>query len=100
IIKLHKGFPRASWEKDPARNNEALDCRVYARAAASIYGLDRFSERQWQQLEVALGKSLPVAASPVAITQADHASLVAAPPAKSAPAITPRRVMRSDDPYL
>ena len=64
VIKLHKGFPRASWEKDPVRNNEALDCRVYARAAASIYGLDRFSERQWQQLEVALGKSPPAAASP------------------------------------
>jgi phage terminase large subunit GpA-like protein len=56
VIKLHKGFPRASWEKDPTRNNEALDCRVYARTAASLYGLDRFSERQWQQMEAALGK--------------------------------------------
>ena len=55
VIRLHKGFPKATWEKDPARNNEALDCRVYARAAASIYGLDRFKEVHWKRLELALG---------------------------------------------
>ena len=55
VIRIHKGFPRASWEKDPARQNEALDCRVYARAGAAIYGIDRFQERQWKRLEEALG---------------------------------------------
>jgi len=55
VIRIHKGFPRASWEKDPARRNEALDCRVYARAAAAVYGLDRFQERHWKRLEEALG---------------------------------------------
>ncbi len=55
VIRIHKGFPRASWEKDPARRNEALDCRVYARAGAAIYGIDRFQERQWKRLEEALG---------------------------------------------
>ena len=57
IIRMHKGFPKATWEKDPARNNEALDCRVYARAAASIYGLDRFKEVQWKRFENALGET-------------------------------------------
>jgi len=57
VIRIRKGFPRASWEKDPARRNEALDCRVYARAAAAIYGIDRFQERQWKRLEEALGSS-------------------------------------------
>jgi phage terminase large subunit GpA-like protein len=38
-------FPRGSWEKEPGRRNKALGCRIYARAAASIYGLDRFEER-------------------------------------------------------
>ena len=28
--------------------NEALDCYVYARAAASAAGLDRFEERHWR----------------------------------------------------
>lgn len=38
------------WEKKYERN-EALDCRVYARAAAYVYGYDRFTEEQWVQLE-------------------------------------------------
>jgi phage terminase large subunit GpA-like protein len=35
------------WQKTRERN-EALDCRVYARAAAWIAGLDRWSEDRWQ----------------------------------------------------
>ena len=31
--------------------NEALDCRVYARAAAWIVGADRWSEARWADLE-------------------------------------------------
>ena len=55
VITSHKGFPKVSWVKDPSRNNEVLDCRVYARAAASIFGIDRFQEKDWQKLEKALG---------------------------------------------
>ena len=58
IIRIHKGYPKAVWEKDPRRGNEALDCRVYARAAASLYGLDRFSDQHWKRLEKALKKPL------------------------------------------
>ena len=39
VTRIVKGFPRTSWEKEPGRRNEALDCRVYARAAAAIYGM-------------------------------------------------------------
>ena len=35
--------------------NEALDCYVYARAAAAAAGLDRFEDRHWQELEKQLG---------------------------------------------
>lgn len=45
-----KGFEKQEWQKIRERN-EALDCRVYARAAASIIGMDRFSEENWKQLE-------------------------------------------------
>lgn len=31
--------------------NEALDCRVYARAAAGRIGIDRFQEKHWAELE-------------------------------------------------
>ena len=35
--------------------NEALDCYVYARAAAAASGLDRFEDRHWRELEKQLG---------------------------------------------
>ena len=31
--------------------NEAIDCRSYARAAAAVYGMDRFTDAVWQTLE-------------------------------------------------
>ncbi len=99
VIKLHKGFPRASWEKDPTRRNEALDCRVYARAAASIYGLDRFTDRQWHQLEVALGKQLkPAYAETYAPAQPAAPGTQAAAPRQQT--MSQRNVIKADDPYL
>jgi phage terminase large subunit GpA-like protein len=35
--------------------NEALDCRVYARAAAGRVGIDRFQEKHWADLERRVG---------------------------------------------
>ena len=54
VVKISNGYPKPVWEKDPARRNEALDCRVYARAGAAIYGLDRLSEKGWQELEAVI----------------------------------------------
>lgn len=51
IVRITNGYPKSVWEKDPTRRNEALDCRVYARAGSAIYGLDRLSEKNWQELE-------------------------------------------------
>ena len=48
------GYPVREWQKMRERN-EALDCYVYARAAASAAGLDRFEERHWRELERQLG---------------------------------------------
>ena len=50
VVKYVKGFRKYEWVKDRERN-EALDCRVYARAAASICGIDRFTEDNWAALE-------------------------------------------------
>lgn len=49
-VKNKRGFTRLEWQKLRERN-EALDCRVYARAAAWIVGADRWSEARWQDLE-------------------------------------------------
>ena len=53
-VKTKRGFTRLEWQKLRERN-EALDCRVYARAAAWIAGADRWSDRQWTDLEDQLG---------------------------------------------
>jgi len=41
------------WEKRGARN-EAVDLKTYSRGMASIAGIDRFTEAQWLQLEMAV----------------------------------------------
>ena len=53
-VKTRRGFARLEWQKLRERN-EALDCRVYARAAAWIVGADRWSEARWADLEAQLG---------------------------------------------
>jgi phage terminase large subunit GpA-like protein len=49
-VRTKRGFARLEWQKLRERN-EALDCRVYARAAAWIVGADRWSEARWADLE-------------------------------------------------
>ncbi len=49
-VKDKRGFPRREWRKLRERN-EALDCRVYARGAASSVGIDRFNDGIWRKLE-------------------------------------------------
>ena len=49
VTRIVKGYPKREWQKTRDRN-EALDCRVYARAAAIAIGIDRWSESRWEQL--------------------------------------------------
>jgi phage terminase large subunit GpA-like protein len=49
-VKTRRGFTRLEWQKLRERN-EALDTRVYARAAAWIAGLDRWSDDRWAEAE-------------------------------------------------
>lgn len=64
-VKDRRGFIRLEWSLIPGRENHVLDCRVLARAAAAVAGLDRFSESDWQTLERGVGQdpdaSLPAA---------------------------------------
>lgn len=53
VTKNVKGYSKTEWQKHRERN-EALDCRVYARAAAAICGLDRFTEKNFMELEQSL----------------------------------------------
>jgi phage terminase large subunit GpA-like protein len=101
VIRIHKGFPHATWEKDPSRNNEALDCRVYARAAATIYGIDRMSEFKWRGLEQTLGVEVEIPTRGVESPVTDETkSFPPKPQSKKRMNITPRKIVRADDPYL
>jgi phage terminase large subunit GpA-like protein len=53
-VKTKRGFQRLEWQKMRERN-EAIDCRVYARAAAWIAGVDRWTEAMWRDLEQQVG---------------------------------------------
>jgi len=49
-VKSRRGFSKLEWQKLRERN-EALDIRIYARAAAWILGADRWPDARWQELE-------------------------------------------------
>ncbi|HKP77860.1 MAG TPA: terminase gpA endonuclease subunit, partial [Phenylobacterium sp.] len=46
-IRTRQGFQKLEWQQTRERN-EALDCRVYAPAAAWLMGIDRWDERRWE----------------------------------------------------
>ena len=71
-VKTKRGFSKLEWQKLRERN-EALDLRVYARAAAWVAGADRWAEQHWQSMEAELGTG-KAAISPrkPAPTQADR----------------------------
>lgn len=50
-----RGFVRWQWEA--SGRNEALDCRVYARAAAAVLQLDRYTPADWQKLAATVARS-------------------------------------------
>jgi phage terminase large subunit GpA-like protein len=46
VSRIVRGYQKYQWEKTRDRN-EALDCRVYARAAAMAVGADRWDAKRW-----------------------------------------------------
>jgi phage terminase large subunit GpA-like protein len=96
-LRDRNGFPIREWQKLRERN-EALDCYVYARAAASNAGLDRFEERHWRELERSLGLPLPPGADPADTPTVDPSISEATPRgglAVSGARTASRRVIRS-----
>jgi phage terminase large subunit GpA-like protein len=47
VTRYIKGRARLEWVKPNGRRNEALDCAVYALAAAHFVGIDRWKEGDW-----------------------------------------------------
>jgi phage terminase large subunit GpA-like protein len=88
-VKTKRGFQRLEWQKLRERN-EALDCRVYARAAAWLAGVDRWSEATWRDLEQQVG-----APQNIELENAGEPSESIAGVLRRAPERRGRRVFRS-----
>lgn len=54
VVRISRGYRVYQWEKTRERN-EQVDCRAYSRAAASLVGLDRWQETDYQEKELFLG---------------------------------------------
>ncbi len=91
-VKTRRGFQKLEWQKLRERN-EALDCRVYARAAAWIAGADRWSEAMWKDLEAQVGEA-PKIAEDIISTAAESSEDVAGV-VRRLPPRQGRRVFRS-----
>ena len=91
--KTPSGFTVLVWELIPGRENHFLDCRIYARAAAALQGLDRFQEPDWTRLERAVGyeadRPPPVADAPAGPADGTAAASTTAP--RAAPALSTGR---------
>ena len=90
-VRNKRGYARQEWQKLRERN-EALDTRVYARAAAWILGADRFDERMWRQLEKQAGvETLATVAQPKTdIVTEPQAGRITAPKRRGWKISTPR----------
>ncbi|MEX8520064.1 MAG: phage terminase large subunit family protein [Leptothrix sp. (in: b-proteobacteria)] len=90
-----KGRPKLEWLKAAGRRNEALDCYVYALAAAYMLGMQRFRPMDWQRLRASVQqRSLLEPASPppaIADTAEPQAPKAAETPATAVQPYTPPR---------
>ena len=83
MTRLVKGYRKTEWQKIRERN-EALDTRIYARAAASQFGIDRVEEQHWAALE----KQMSIKPTPASV-----------PAETPAPAAQEDRNKRPIDPF-
>jgi phage terminase large subunit GpA-like protein len=89
--KGHRFATTTEWVKTRERN-EALDCRIYARAAAALARIDHYEEAHWTELERRLGLASP----PPPPEDAERPPAPGTPPAPPEAGGQPRRGGRFD----
>lgn len=85
VTKYVKGRPRLEWVKPAGRRNEALDCAVYALAAAHFAGIDRWKEGDWAKWQGRVEERDLFHAAPEPQPAAVDATAEQAPPRPSEP---------------
>jgi phage terminase large subunit GpA-like protein len=68
-IRKRTGFVAHEWQVLPGRENHFLDCRVYARAAAALKGLDRMAAGRPRVAAPVPQAPAPVVAAPVSVAR-------------------------------
>lgn len=94
VTRYVKGHARLEWVKPNGRRNEALDCAVYALAAAIYVGIDRWKEGDWAKWQGRVADrdlfDPPPPAGPEAEARADVPEEAQKPaPASASPAAVP-----------
>jgi phage terminase large subunit GpA-like protein len=56
VSRVVRGYQKFVWEKTRERN-EALDCRIYARAACMAVGADRWDAKRWDHERGSSGRA-------------------------------------------
>jgi phage terminase large subunit GpA-like protein len=79
ITRKVKGFPKPEWVNTYGRN-EVLDTAVGNRGVSSAFGMDRWQEAQWAQLEAQITDRVRPS-----VTQPERASPPSPPPAVEVP---------------
>lgn len=85
VTKMVRGYQKREWQKTRERN-EALDCRVYARAASISFGIEQFTETKWRNLEKTL---IPESKEKVKLPAKKKTKLNILP-----------KIVKAQDPYL
>lgn len=101
-----RGYKRHEWVKVYKRN-EPLDCRVYARAAAAMLGMDRMVDKHWDKLlntprrSEAVIEAITEATKPFEAPKQVEASKAAEPSPAPAPvaAKKPKQKRSNDDDF-
>lgn len=82
-----RGYRSYQWIKHG--RNEVLDTRIYARAAAHRFGLDKFGVKDWRALEASLVRRkddvLPLGSNVVPASSPDASSVPEQPPEAAPP---------------
>jgi len=97
VTRYVKGHAKLEWVKPSGKRNEALDCAVYALAAAHYVGIDRWKEGDWAKWERRVAeRDLFDQPAPMAEQPAQHSEPTAAPahapqPAPSVDVVQPTR---------
>lgn len=99
-VKNKAGFSRLEWQNPSGRRNEAIDMRVYARAAAYSLGLDRWTQKHWDRAIGLTAKThRPAPAAEPERSSRDNEPERPAPAEPIPLKAKPRTKQRRDNPY-